>query len=74
MKRRTIIWNHFVEHRISYLTGFALLSISSMLQLLIPAILGAFTDRLQQSTMTYKDVVRDACSLIAAGLGVAFFR
>lgn len=74
MKRRTIIWNHFVVHRISYLTGFALLSISSLLQLLIPAILGAFTDRLQQSTMTYKDVVRDACSLIAAGLGVAFFR
>ncbi|MNI43910.1 putative multidrug resistance ABC transporter ATP-binding/permease protein YheI [compost metagenome] len=74
MNKRTILWNHFVEHRISYLIGFALLSISSALQLFIPIILGSFTDRLQQSAMTYKDVVRDACLLIAAGFGIAFFR
>jgi ATP-binding cassette subfamily B multidrug efflux pump len=74
MKQQTIIWNHFVRHRLSYCIGFALLSISSLLQLLIPVILGSFTDRLQQSAMTYEDVVRDALYLIAAGLGIAFFR
>lgn len=74
MKQHTVLWNHFVKQRISYCIGFALLSISCLLQLLIPVILGSFTDRLQQSAMTSADVVRDACFLIAAGIGIAFFR
>jgi ATP-binding cassette subfamily B multidrug efflux pump len=74
MKNRTIIISHLIEHRFSYLIGFALLSISSLLQLFIPTILGSFTDRLQQSTMDYGHIVKYACWMIAAGLGVAFFR
>jgi ATP-binding cassette subfamily B multidrug efflux pump len=74
MKDRTIIISHLIQHRYSYLIGFALLSISSLLQLFIPSILGSFTDRLQQSTMDYQHIVKYACWMIAAGFGVAFFR
>jgi ATP-binding cassette subfamily B protein len=54
--------------------GFALLSISSLLQLFIPLLLGQFTDKLQSSALTYKETVTFALWMAAVGLGVAFFR
>lgn len=74
MIRRSILWGHIVQHKFSYLFGFALLSISCVLQLVIPDLLGQFTDRLEQSELTYSGAVRIALWMAAAGLGIAFFR
>ncbi|MFK7697243.1 ABC transporter ATP-binding protein [Paenibacillus sp. HJGM_3] len=74
MIRRSILWGHIVQHKFSYLFGFALLSISCLLQLVIPDLLGQFTDRLEQSELTYSGAVRIALWMAAAGLGIAFFR
>lgn len=54
--------------------GFALLSISSLLQLFIPQLLGQFTDKLQNSTLTYEEAVKFALWMIVVGVGIAFFR
>lgn len=74
MDRENIFWNHIKRNRWSYLMGFALLSISSLLQLFIPLLLGQFTDKLQDSTLTYKETFTFAGWMAAVGLGVAFFR
>lgn len=65
---------HFVRHKGSYCFGFALLSISCLLQLWIPVLLGDFTDLLSTSRLTYGGAVEFACWVTAVGLGVAFFR
>jgi ATP-binding cassette subfamily B multidrug efflux pump len=74
MRRKSILWGHIVRHRYSYLFGFALLSISCLLQLVIPVLLGRFTDRLEMSLLTYSEAVQIALWMILAGFGVAFFR
>ncbi len=74
MEKRTIIRQHLVKYRVSYVMGFALLFISCAMQLLTPAILGSFTDQLQQSEMTYRDVVKYALWMIGAGFGIALFK
>ncbi|WP_028549477.1 ABC transporter ATP-binding protein [Paenibacillus sp. UNC451MF] len=74
MERRNIFWEHVKRNRWPYLMGFALLSISSLLQLLIPLLLGQFTDKLQNSTLTYNETIKFAIWMVAVGLGIAFFR
>lgn len=74
MIRKSILWGHIVQYRFSYLFGFALLSISCVLQLVIPDLLGRFTDQLEQSELTYAGAVKIALWMIAAGFGVALFR
>ncbi|CAG7649613.1 ABC transporter ATP-binding protein [Paenibacillus allorhizosphaerae] len=74
MHRKDIFWSHIKEHRLAYVMGFALLSISSVLQLLIPWLLGRFTDSLQVGGLTYDQAVRYAVWMIAVGAGIAFFR
>lgn len=74
MERKSIIWKHIRQHRYSYLFGFALLSIASVLQLVIPTLLGAFTDRLEMSELTYKEALRFALWMVLAGVGIAMFR
>jgi ATP-binding cassette subfamily B multidrug efflux pump len=74
MEITSIFWNHIKNYRWSYLIGFALLSISSMLQLLIPVLLGHFTDKLQSQSLIYEETVRFALWMIAVGIGIAFFR
>ncbi|MBE1444413.1 ABC transporter ATP-binding protein [Paenibacillus sp. OAS669] len=74
MERRNIFWDHVKRNRWPYLMGFALLSISSLLQLLIPQLLGQFTDKLQSSTLSYSEAIKFALWMIAVGLGIAFFR
>jgi ATP-binding cassette subfamily B multidrug efflux pump len=74
MERTTIFWNHIMSYRWSYLIGFALLSISSLLQLLIPVLLGHFTDKLQSSVLNYEETIQFAVWMVAVGLGIAFFR
>ncbi|MEF3304422.1 ABC transporter ATP-binding protein [Paenibacillus sp. GYB003] len=74
MERKHIVWKHVKDHRFSYVFGFALLSISSMMQLVIPTLLGTFTDRLEMSLLTYAEALRIALWMLLAGLGIAFFR
>ncbi|ULL18397.1 ABC transporter ATP-binding protein [Paenibacillus sp. H1-7] len=74
MERHNIFWNHVKRNRWPYLIGFALLSISSLLQLLIPLLLGDFTDKLQDSALTYQETIKFALWMTAVGLGIAFFR
>jgi len=74
MERRNIFWSHVKRNRWPYLIGFALLSISCLLQLFIPLLLGNFTDKLQDSALTYQETVRFALWMAAVGLGIAFFR
>ncbi|WP_127586659.1 ABC transporter ATP-binding protein [Paenibacillus koleovorans] len=65
---------HIKHYRFSYLFGFALLSISCLLQLIIPNLLGKFTDQLEKSQLTYSGAVNIALWMIAAGFGIALFR
>jgi ATP-binding cassette subfamily B protein len=58
----------------SYLFGFALLSIASVLQLVIPTLLGVFTDRLEMAELTYKEALTFALWMVLAGIGIALFR
>lgn len=74
MERKNIFKSHIIEHKWSYFFGFALLSISCLLQLLIPMILGDFTDKLELSQMTYEGALQAAIYMIIVGLGVALFR
>ncbi|WP_163859423.1 ABC transporter ATP-binding protein [Paenibacillus elgii] len=74
MENNNIFWSHIKRNRLPYLMGFALLSISSILQLIIPWLLGRFTDSLQTGALTYDQAIRFGVWMIAAGLGIAFFR
>ncbi|SCW66358.1 ATP-binding cassette, subfamily B [Paenibacillus tianmuensis] len=74
MENNNIFWSHIKRNRLPYLMGFALLSISSILQLIIPWLLGRFTDSLQAGGLTYDKAVRFGVWMIAAGFGIAFFR
>lgn len=74
MGRRSIIWNHIRAHRIPYLAGFALLSIASLLQLVIPTLLGVFTDELETGKLTYAGALELALWMVLAGAGIALFR
>jgi ATP-binding cassette subfamily B multidrug efflux pump len=74
MERTSIFWNHIKIYRWSYVVGFALMSISSLLQLLIPVLLGQFTDQLQSSNLIYEETIRFAILMGAVGLGIAIFR
>lgn len=74
MGRSSIIRQHIVAYRWSYLFGLALLSISCLMQMLIPIILGRFTDKLESSHMTLPDTARYALWLAAAAVGIVLFR
>lgn len=74
MKRKAIILDYMREKRWPYLLGFALLSISCLMQLMIPDILGKFTDLLEQSRLTLEAAGTYALWLLAVAVGVALFR
>lgn len=74
MERKDIFWTHIKSHKWAYVMGFALLSISSLLQLLIPWLLGRFTDNLQIGSLTYQEAVDFALWMAAVAFGIAFFR
>lgn len=74
MGKEHIIFSHIIHYRWQYLVGFTILTVSSLLQLAIPILLGDFTDQLEGSLLTSSDAVRFALLMIAAGLGIAVFR
>lgn len=74
MGRKTIFRDHIVRHRWAYLFGFALVTVSSLLQLLIPSLMGRFTDRLEEGVLDAAGIALFALGITAAALGTAAFR
>jgi ATP-binding cassette subfamily B multidrug efflux pump len=74
MERKDIFKSHIVKHRIGYMAGFALLSISCLMQLLIPMLLGKFTDQLKIGMMTVEEAVQYALWMVVIAVGVGLFR
>jgi len=74
MQKKNIFWSYIIANRWPYFLGFALLSISCLLQLLIPVYMGAFTDQLKDHLLTYGEAVKYAALMVSVGLGIAVFR
>ncbi len=62
------------EYKFQYLLGIILLSISSLLQMVIPQLLERFTDEIQQLTTTPRAILDIAMWIAIIGFAVAFFR
>lgn len=73
MKSKPLFKEHLLNHKMHYVIGAVLLSISCLLQLVIPQLLGQFAD-LVQETFTARQVVSIALWITAVGLLTAFFR
>ncbi|MEK3882553.1 ABC transporter ATP-binding protein [Paenibacillus sp. PL2-23] len=65
---------HLVKYKGQYMIGAALLSISCLLQLVIPLLLGHFTDLIESLSPTMADITTIACWIVGVGLVSAFFR
>jgi len=74
LEKRTIFREHIARHRWAYLIGFALVTVSSLLQLLVPVLMGKFTDRLETRLLDARDIAWFALGIAAAALGTAIFR
>jgi len=72
--RTSIIKRHIISHVWSYLFGLVLLCVSCLMQMIIPKLLGDFTDLLEMARMTAEDTVRYAIWLALAALGILVFR
>ncbi|WP_453995750.1 ABC transporter ATP-binding protein [Bacillus nitroreducens] len=72
--KRSIIRNHLLQNKWRYMIGSMLLTISLVLQLVIPMLLEIFTDGLQSYTTNSKDLLRIAFWIVVVGLGVFAFR
>ena len=72
--RKTIFREHIVRHRWSYLIGFALVTVSSLLQLLIPALMGRFTDNLEAGALDSGRIAAYALGIGVVAFGTALFR
>jgi ATP-binding cassette, subfamily B, multidrug efflux pump len=74
MKNKPIFKEHFVLHKWSYLLGTILLTISLVLQLLVPALLKKFTDGLQNKSIHVSDLWELSLWFVLVGLGAFLFR
>lgn len=74
MEKKTIFREHIYRHRWAYLIGFVLISVSSSLQLLIPNLMGRFTDQLEGGVLNPGEIAWFAASIAAVAFGTAFFR
>lgn len=73
MKRKNIFIAHTKEHKWEYLFGGVLLSISSLLQLFLPMLLGTITDKLQALSITKGRMLVLAGWLALVAFGIGFF-
>jgi ATP-binding cassette, subfamily B, multidrug efflux pump len=74
MKNKPNFKEHFVLHKWSYLLGTILLTISLVLQLLVPALLKKFTDGLQNKSIHVSDLWELSLWFVLVGLGAFLFR
>ncbi|MCI3921606.1 ABC transporter ATP-binding protein/permease [Paenibacillus sp. TRM 82003] len=74
MEKKTIFREHILRHRWAYLIGFVLVTVSSLLQLLIPVLMGRFTDELEAQQLEAGQIAVFAGLIAAAAFGTAVFR
>ncbi len=74
MGRKTIFREHILKYRWAYLLGFVLVSLSSLLQLAIPVLMGRFTDRLVDGALDARLIVWFALGIAFVSIGTALFR
>src|SRR5690606_17360885 len=65
---------HVLKHKGAYIIGVALLSISCLMQLVIPKVLERYTNQLQEYGLAAADILQFAIWIVVIALGVAFFR
>ncbi len=63
-----------MQHKAHYILGAALLSMSCLLQLVIPQLLGQFADLVQTMSLTAGGIAKLALAIVLIGFLVALFR
>nr|WP_306812752.1 ABC transporter ATP-binding protein [Paenibacillus soyae] len=74
VKSKPLFQEHLKKYKGHYGIGAALLSISCLVQLIIPLLLGHFTDLIESMTVTKREIIGIACWIAGIGLLSAFFR
>ncbi|KKI89854.1 ABC transporter [Bacillus sp. SA1-12] len=74
MKTRPIFHQHLFQHKWGYLLGSGLLSISLILQLIVPMLLENFTDGIQHLSIDVTDLLQLAGWFVLVGVGIFLFR
>jgi ATP-binding cassette subfamily B multidrug efflux pump len=74
LKSESLFKRHVLDHKMKYVLGAALLSISCLFQLVIPRILKEFTDGLEMMAITMEDILFYALWIVLIGLATAIFR
>ncbi|MGM7722720.1 ABC transporter ATP-binding protein [Metabacillus sp. Hm71] len=74
MKTRPIFHQHLVQYKWGYLLGSGLLSISLILQLIVPMLLEDFTDGIQHLSIDVTDLFQLAGWFVLVGVGMFLFR
>ncbi|WP_299090610.1 ABC transporter ATP-binding protein [uncultured Metabacillus sp.] len=74
MKTRPIFHQHLVQYKWGYLLGSGLLSISLILQLIVPMLLEDFTDGIQHLSIDVADLFQLAGWFVLVGVGMFLFR
>jgi ATP-binding cassette subfamily B multidrug efflux pump len=74
LEKKTIFREHIIRYRWAYSIGFVLVTVSSLLQLLIPVLMGKFTDRLEAQLLGPTEIAWFAGFIAVAALGTAVFR
>ncbi|MHA6480749.1 ABC transporter ATP-binding protein [Paenibacillus sp. strain BS8-2] len=73
VKTKPLFKEHLLNYKMHYVIGAVLLSISCLLQLVIPLLLGRFADLVQEA-ITGEQIMSIALWIAAIGLLAAFFR
>jgi len=74
VNKRPIFSEYFFQHKWSYSFGAVLLTISLVLQLLVPLLLEDFTNGIQYFTISASELLKLAIWFIVLGIGIFFFR
>lgn len=73
VKSKPLFKEHLMNHKMQYVFGAVLLSISCLLQLVIPQLLGSFADLVQEG-ITAGQILSIALWIVVVGFLAAFFR
>lgn len=72
--RTNIVKDHILHYRWQYIVGFIILTAACLLQLVIPYLLGRFTDQLEHGLLSKIGALHIALFIIAASLSIAVCR
>ncbi|WP_449536513.1 ABC transporter ATP-binding protein [Ferdinandcohnia sp. Marseille-Q9671] len=74
MDIKPIFRDHLFQNKWGYVVGTVLVTISLVLQLVVPMLLEVFTDGLQSFSTNTAELIKIAIWMVVVGLGVFFFR